>query len=233
MAKNFTVSLHLSNVLCIKILTPETASTSSWFNPCLLLKIAIYKLAKPLTYLIKLINPDKYSINDCPRKRKWSTWQLNLSFFKWLLCSEIIIYLVPLKPLILVHAYRIDDSHGTYELVPESKSEQREAQVNLTEIAEDRNQSLEEPPTSFAQEGKPRCMILVFQFMQLLFLFTCAFKFIGVDWNPSCIILDTFVMNTRIWVRVDALLMGSVKVEWFLVTRENYRSWMIYHILQL
>ena len=28
---------------------------------------------------------------------------------------------------------------GTYELVPESESEQREAQVNLTEAAEDPN----------------------------------------------------------------------------------------------
>jgi hypothetical protein len=50
----------------------------------------------------------------------------------------------------------------TYDLVPEFESEQREAQVNLTEVAEDPNQRSEEPPTSFAQEGKPRCMILVF-----------------------------------------------------------------------
>jgi hypothetical protein len=85
----------------------------------------------------------------------------------------------------------------TYELVPESESEQHEAQVNLTEVAEDSNQSSEETSTSFAQEGKPRCMILVFQLMQLLFLFICAFKFIGVDWNPSCMIVGTYVMNTR------------------------------------
>jgi hypothetical protein len=62
---------------------------------------------------------------------------------------------------------------GTYELVPESESEQHEAQVNITEVAEDPNQSSEEPPTSFAQEGKPRCMIPVFQFMQLLFFYLC------------------------------------------------------------
>jgi hypothetical protein len=97
-----------------------------------------------------------------------------------------------------IHIESTTLAHGTYDLVPESKSEQREAQVNLSEVAEDPNQSLEEPPISFAQEGKPRCMILVFQFMQLLFLFTCAFKFIGVDWNPSCMILGTYVMNTRI-----------------------------------
>jgi hypothetical protein len=62
------------------------------------------------------------------------------------------------------------------------------------------------------------------QLTQLLFLFTYAFKFIGVDWNPSYMILDTYVMNTRTGVRVDALLIGLVKVEWFSTTQENYKS---------
>ena len=53
-------------------------------------------------------------------------------------------------------------ANGTYELVPESESEQREAQVNLTEITEDLNQSSEEPKASFAQEGKPRSMSYLF-----------------------------------------------------------------------
>ena len=58
---------------------------------------------------------------------------------------------------------------GTYELVPESESEQREAQVNLTEITEDLNQSSEEPKASSAQEGKPRSMSrLFFLIMQLI-----------------------------------------------------------------
>ena len=39
---------------------------------------------------------------------------------------------------------------GTYELVPESESEQREVQVNLTEITEDLNQSSEEPKATSA-----------------------------------------------------------------------------------
>ena len=51
---------------------------------------------------------------------------------------------------------------GTYELVPESESEQREAQVNLTKITEDLNQSSEEPKASSAQEGKPRIMSYLF-----------------------------------------------------------------------
>jgi hypothetical protein len=49
----------------------------------------------------------------------------------------------------------------TYDMVPESESK-REAQINLTEVAKHPNQRLEEPPTSFAQEGKPRCMNPVF-----------------------------------------------------------------------
>ena len=50
-----------------------------------------------------------------------------------------------------------------YELVPESESEQREAQANLTEATEDLNQVSEEPKASYAQEGKPRSMTYYFQ----------------------------------------------------------------------
>jgi hypothetical protein len=31
--------------------------------------MSVYDMAKPLTYLIKSVNLDKYSINDCPRKK--------------------------------------------------------------------------------------------------------------------------------------------------------------------
>ena len=51
--------------------------------------------------------------------------------------------------------------------MPESESEQREAQVNLTEATEDPNPISEEPKTSYAQEGKPRSMSFYFKFMQL------------------------------------------------------------------
>jgi hypothetical protein len=96
-----------------------------------------------------------------------------------------------------IHIESTTLADGTYDLVPKSECEQREAQHNLTKVIEDPKQHLKEPPTSFAQEGKPLCMIPVFQLMQLLFLFTCAFKIIGVDWNPNCMILGTYVMNTR------------------------------------
>ena len=47
--------------------------------------------------------------------------------------------------------------------MPESESEQREAQINLTEAAQDPNQSSEEPKADYAQEGKPRNMTYYFQ----------------------------------------------------------------------
>jgi hypothetical protein len=56
-------------------------------------------------------------------------------------------------------------------VVPESESEQHGAQVNLTEVAEDLNQSSEEPKASFAQEGKPRSITPTFELMQLLFIY--------------------------------------------------------------
>jgi len=52
-----------------------------------------------------------------------------------------------------MYAFHIDSTtlaDGTYELVPESESEQREAQANLTEAAEDPNQSSEEPKANCA-----------------------------------------------------------------------------------
>ena len=63
-------------------------------------------------------------------------------------------------------AFHIDTAtlaNGTYELVPESESEQREAQVNFIEVAEDTNQVSEEPKASYAQEGKPWSMNHYFQ----------------------------------------------------------------------
>jgi hypothetical protein len=60
---------------------------------------------------------------------------------------------------------------GTYKLVPEFESEQREAQVNLTEVDEDLNKSLKEPPTSFSQESKPWSITPTFKLMQLLFIY--------------------------------------------------------------
>ena len=61
-----------------------------------------------------------------------------------------------------IHVETTTLADGTYELVPASESEQREAQVNLTEVAEDPSPSSEEPRTNFSQEGKPRSMNPIF-----------------------------------------------------------------------
>jgi hypothetical protein len=59
MAENFTVSLYLSNVLCIKISTLETISSSYFvLIHAYFWKIAVYEMTKPLSYLIKLVNLD-------------------------------------------------------------------------------------------------------------------------------------------------------------------------------
>ena len=78
-------------------------------------------------------------------------------------------------------AFHIDTTSlvdENYELAPESESELQEAQVNLTEAAQDPNPSSEEPRSSYAQEGKPRSMSYYFKLCSLLlFLSSCAFKF--------------------------------------------------------
>ena len=48
---------------------------------------------------------------------------------------------------------------GTYELIPESKGGDQEAQVNTAILTEDPDQSLEEPKADLVsdyREGKPR-----------------------------------------------------------------------------
>ena len=70
-----------------------------------------------------------------------------------------------------MYAFHIDMTtlaNGTYELVPESKSEQREAQVNLTEATQDPNQVSKEPKASYAQEGNPRAGPTIFNIMPLI-----------------------------------------------------------------
>jgi hypothetical protein len=70
-----------------------------------------------------------------------------------------------------IHIESMTLANRADELVPESESEQREAQINLTEVAEDPSQSLEVPPTSFSQEGKLRSITPTFKLMQLLFIY--------------------------------------------------------------
>ena len=93
---------------------------------------------------------------------------LNYNF----IVKQIINYYHHNNSCICIHVDSTTLTDGTYELVPESECEQREAQVNLTEATEYPNQVSEEPKASYAQEGKPRSMFYLFEFMQLfIFLF--------------------------------------------------------------
>ena len=79
--------------------------------------------------------------------------------------------------------------------MPESESEQREVQVNLTEAAEDTNPVSKEPKASYVQEGKPRSMTYYFQlyttycFYILMHLTLQELKF----YRKDCMILGTYV----------------------------------------
>jgi hypothetical protein len=59
---------------------------------------------------MKLVNLDTTQSLTAQEKEKWSALQHNLSFVELQHYSEIVIYLVQLKPLIHMHSYRIDDS---------------------------------------------------------------------------------------------------------------------------
>jgi hypothetical protein len=80
-----------------------------------------------------------------------------------------------------IRVYTTTLANGTYELVPESESEQRKAQVNLTEVSKDSNQCSEEPKASNAQKGKPQSITYYFQLYATYHFYICVFKFIGVD----------------------------------------------------
>ena len=57
-----------------------------------------------------------------------------------------------------IHIETANLADGTYELVRTRKADTADAQVNALELIQDSNQSSEEPKTSSAQEGKPRCI---------------------------------------------------------------------------
>ena len=63
--------------------------------------------------------------------------------------------------------------------MPESESEQREAQVNLTKAAQDPNQSSEEPKADYAQEGKPRSMTHLFA----IYAIYCSYLLVHLSWK--------------------------------------------------
>ena len=72
--------------------------------------------------------------------------------------------------------------------------------LNLIELNQDPDQCSEEPKANFAKKGKPRCIISLFSryyssnySLYVIIIFICAFTFLGVDRNHSCMSLGTYV----------------------------------------
>ena len=63
--------------------------------------------------------------------------------------------------------------------MPESESEQYKAQVNLTEAAQDPNQSLKEPKADYVQKGKPRSMTYLFA----IYAIYCSYLLVHLSWK--------------------------------------------------
>ena len=63
--------------------------------------------------------------------------------------------------------------------MPESESEQCEAQANLTEAAQHQNQSSEEPKANYNQEGKPRSLTYLFA----IYAIYCSYLLVHLSWK--------------------------------------------------
>ena len=98
-----------------------------------------------------------------PSKVKLLSLILNVYFIGFQLFSE--------EKLLLLYIETTSLVDGTYELIQESDGNFSEAQINIVKLVEATNFDSEEPKsTDFidATTGKPRCIILLFQIMQLI-----------------------------------------------------------------
>src|SRR5688572_22834645 len=69
---------------------------------------------------------------------------------------------------------------GTYELHP-TLEEEPAAELHHAKVEPELDQDPEDPLTFPEPEGKPRCMLPYFKFMQYVDAYDCAFTFVGVD----------------------------------------------------
>jgi len=91
-----------------------------------------------------------YSINDCPYVK------LCLLVVRLQLYHKVCVIVIPFFASHIDTTVLVD---GTHELIPESEGGDQEAQLNVTTLTEDPDQSPEEPKANLAsdyREGKPR-----------------------------------------------------------------------------
>ena len=67
-----------------------------------------------------------------------------------------------------------------YKVISKFESEQHEANLNLTKIIYDSDQSLKELKASSAQEDKPWSIILIFKVFNFHLYMVLCIKFVGV-----------------------------------------------------
>ena len=85
-----------------------------------------------------------------------------------------------------------------YNFIPESKEGDPEAQVNATILNEAPDQSPEEPKANLVSDylastgHNP-----VFQIITIYCYYLCIYSSYDLNWNPRCMILGTYVLNTR------------------------------------
>ena len=109
-----------------------------------------------------------------PSKIKILSLILNVYFIGLQLYSEGKLYssIVPYYfPTIALHIETTSLADGTYELIQEPDGDISKAQANVVEITEDPNFNSEEPKSADfidTTTGKPRCIILLFQIIQLI-----------------------------------------------------------------
>ena len=64
---------------------------------------------------------------------------------------------------------------------------------------------------------------IIYKLYNLVLLFTYAFKLLELNENLRCIILGTYCLNTRNRVRLDALLIGPIKVDGFPISMREWK----------
>ena len=123
---------------------------------------------QPTHSFMKKHSGNYYSINDCP------VTELTKIIIKLILLDYNFIvkernhlsYCNHLNFALHIDAVNLGD--GDYELVPADSLATQEVNLNCTNLAQDLGQAPEDSQPDSAQEGKPRCIILLFS--ALLFI---------------------------------------------------------------
>ena len=110
-----------------------------------------------------------------PNEVKLLCLVLNVCFVGLQLYSEGKLYSsISVIPTTAFHIETTSLADGTYKLIQEPDVDISEVQANVAELTEVPNPNSEEPKASDpidTTEGKPRCIILLFQIMQLFVIF--------------------------------------------------------------